>query len=848
MPTAPDAKITATWDETIDNGEYRIEYREVGAETWIDHATVPHDDPTEATIGGLDHGREYEVRVRTETDYATGEWVEATIVTALPTPTPVIDATTTDSVSLAELDPSNNTESITVERREYGDRLRDRTFGEWATVAELEPGTQEHTDDGLTHAWTYELRVTTETSDDEATSDAITAQTDVDPPEEGWFIALEDGAGDWALVPNRAISEDRPHLEPEASAKGRWRIDIAPESLLREWLQGEAYIYHDGTLRFRGPYTRYHPQGGAADVDARIEGLDIIQHLDRGGMEFPVTSEPGWEAFERFAEEELADEWDVTVHPPEESLVDEDFLAQDIGTGEELATLFGIDEDGSRWIRDGEDLHPGQQSFTRYAQSRDRDTGFSLDQTNDDAVNGEAWGINDEDHNLEFDETVDHDIPEEHVGYRIRYLPVDSGHAHSVSIAINGAETELGTFPTGPGFSSPSWFDLVGEFGWEGGDIEAGDEITFAIYGEEPGDFDETQWFDMFSVYDRRAEDRLTWSHELNENDQLPGPEYYVGVTEEAAEFSQEFNLVEATIDAEINDVSGDQRLQATNDDGETWLPDDGSEANTASVTADFAAAETFGTAVRGRATLGGHGEDATQTPTQGREPQRLSAWQLRIDTNSIRVIDNQTYRGSPYGIMDAIAEDSGLTFAPEYRTDELALGAMEPGAIVRDLRDEWTVVDSDPVDTTEGYYNTITVWGAEDDDGERLVVTASSQSEIDRVGEVPAGDDVDRDRPEATTEEELISIARTLLARGIARDRITGTIEIESQFAMPGYGYRVDEFAALEDDDVDEPAYVLEDAAWSWGTQELDFEARHSLARAIRSIETTVRTTKRAL
>lgn len=830
------------------NGSVRIQIRETGEASWDSDAAsfgefVGAYDTITMEFVGLPDGEELEVRARTETEHVDGAWADpVSIVTQFPGVTAVdIVGVTPESVTVGAQDNADNENGIYVWRREELDPNRETGFGDWERIATLDPvtgtGEFEYVDDAVQSNHAYEYYFEPFTEHTSASSTTVSTTTEVSVPSEGWYIVLEDDDGDQVTIPHSVIDENRPRLEPETSAVARWTIDITPNSVLREWKRSEAYIYYDGSLWMRGPYTRYAPEGGAGDAAARLEGLGAIQHLKAGGLAFEVASERGYEAFERFVDEELPD-WVVDVTTPSSDTIDENLLVQDGTSQSELESIFGTPGDMDAWTADNGELHP--LVAAHHVDARDTDGSYNItdgsEGGSDDYVDGFAAYLDSASSKISTSVTLPHTIPEADVGLAVRQGADDSP---AVEWRINGTTVDSVTQGAGLVFD---WDDnAAGAFdgtGYSGGDLSGTVDIDIEVTAHSTGEALAVDWI---VLYDKRYFDISNFPNSTDSNNQLPGPSLHPQLTLSGAEFSQEYNIAEATISTTIDDVSNPQRLQATNDGGNTWLPNDGSEQNTQTVTANFATAGTFGTNIQGRITLGAYGTRTDTTPTEGFKAQTLSDWELRITTNALRVIDDQTYTGDPYSILDSIADDSGLVFVPDYLEDQLALNAFAPGDEVRDV--EWTVEDADPVDTTEGYFNTVTVFGPEQDDGTRPSVQASSQAEIDRVGEVegPA-----KFRPDATTDEELKSIARTLLAEGISKDTITGSLEISSQFVQPGYAYRVPEFKAI--DDRDNPAYVLQSATFEWGTMELDFEARNSLARAIRSIETEVRTTKRAL
>ena len=917
------ASVLVSWADRIDNGEYRVEYKLQSESSWTLHDELP-PGTISTTIAGLQEGSGYDVRVRTQTEYATTEYVETDVITTVE---PIeIDIISVDesSIEIGITDPSDDVVNYGIRRSdEQQDAFGRPQFGEYSdfqTIADESPTIETYTYADLDDNRGYQLQIEREFETISDTSNIAAARTDYVLMADAFDVVLEresEPVNDRIVIRDEQL-EQWPTIQPEADGKGRWRVSIPKTEEMGEWNFADVQIFYDKDIRMRGQQTKV--QNASDDASTELVGLDIIDRLDRGTFVVDIDApRAAWEVLREFLDEEV-DEFGSTVYEPTEQIIDENFVVIDVESLEELEDLFDID--ASRWSTYEDDLGPAKQSFTRYAGSRDEDTGFSLDETNDNAVNNLAWGISTPGDALFFDETIEHEIPEEEVGFKIRYLQTDNGHPHEVGIVVNGTETLLGATTTGFGFSGVEafWFDLVDEFDWDGGSLSRGDEIQFfirgrfrevtgesftsdydtavalsnedidpnseTVYESDPeegfsegtdysmdyengeitvlsgGSMDDSttytidyefdpsgpgvdQWLDTLSVYDRRAEEKLTFNHELNENNQLAGPEFYVGVTETAESFEGEFNIAQADVTADIDDISGDQRLQASLD-GDIWLPDDGTEANTIATTADFAANNLFGTSVTGRVTLGGYGEDPNQTPTQGREPQKLAAYQIAIDTTSLRVIEDETYIGSAWGVAQDIAGDAGYTIVPDYDPEIYAIEAFEPGSQTRSS-DGWIEIDHEHKNVTEGYYNAITVVGSRDEETDELPqVTVESQSEIEEKGRIegPA-----IERTDLTSTPQLISAAQSALAEGIAADTDTGSITIESQLVYPGYAYEIPDECKRSNggefpDDVTH--LTVQSTQFEWGEMTVDFDEDDFIG-VLRSLRGDLELTRRA-
>lgn len=834
-------EITADWTDAINNGSYRVQIRVSSATTW-DSSTpgfaehVVDESTTATTFTGLLDGEEYEVRVRTETaDAGAGAWTTpVAITTQFPGATgPQIAGTTATSLTVSWTDNSDNEDGFDIEVREELDPRRDTGFGSWETLATADPDQTSITLADLLANHDYQVRIRAFTEDASATSSTITGTTDVAIPSEGWYVVFRTESGDAATLSQPELGGDRPRLRPEISAIGRWRTDITKSDWLSEWLRSDARIYHDGSLWMRGPLTKYRPDGGSGP-HARIEGLGVLDYLDAGGRDFTVSSEPGYQAIERFAADELSSGWTVSVTTPSTNTVREDWIVQDASTDSELSSLFQTTTTLPAAVNST--LAPQQTAFhaNPYQESSLPVT------TRSDFVEGTAAHMTAVGDSVAMTRSVAHTIPADSLGVAVR-LTDRGSTTPEVEFRINGSVVD--TLGQGAQPSVSNWHDITtgvfgGGSGYTGGDVSGTVDLAAEVTAQSG---DEELAFDWVVLFDQRYHSMDSFPTSTDSDQHLPGPALYPWVDIPTSTFEQEYNIVDATISTSISDTSGNQRLQATIDSGVTWLPSGSTGANTMQATADFSAAEVFGTQIQGRVTLGPTSATRTDaTPTQGYERQQLDAWQLDITTNALRVIDNQTYTGSPFDILTTLAEDSGMYLVPDYRADAKAAAAFAPGDETRDIN--WVVEDADPVVSAEDYYNKITVYGPEDSDGTRLSATASAPNEIDDHGEIagPA-----KFRPDATSETELASIARSQLAQGLANRGVSGTLSISGRFVQPGYAYQVDAFEAL--DDRSNPRYVLQQAEFSWGEMRLDFEDRVALG-ILAGVRTDVEIIKRAL
>ena len=623
-----------------------------------------------------------------------------------------------------------------------------------------------------------------------------------DVPDEGFALVLERGGDpeDERIQISGQDIYEFPKLQPEISAVGRWELDVPESESLRDWLRSDAYIFHAGELVFRGDFTRFKNPDNSAQ--SSLIGLDIMDELDRGGARLTVEEpEFGFVILDEFLDSETP--FDVDLIEPGDDLIDDDFTVQQVDTEDELLDIFDTEGEPFETTEDGE-LRLINSLTLREAEDGSGGSFFQ-----DEEFSGNAGRGVFESESFSVFISTEYDIEDAEFGYRIK---ADEDDSHpSFEIRLDGDVIEN---------AGDNIFDE--EVQWRTisvGELPAGThEVEF-----DAGSGTGFLAVDVVSLFDDRFDHPLT--NEVNEDFEFdpPIPTKPDQATIEGSVATAEFNIVRGRVSVEIDETNSQQRLQLSFDGGETWVPTDGSETDTSEAEAD---AEDPTTSVKGRLSLGRTG--ATETPT-------VSSWRIGIDTNALRVIEEQEYAGSALDIATEIADDSGMILVPIYNEDKLQVRAMEPGAVEREVK--WRAVNQEFVDTTEDYWNAITVFGGEDANGDDIEVSVESQSEIDRIGERVEGPAVDR--PDATTEPEAAAIARVELARGIAGDQVTGSVEIESQIVQPGYAYTVEEFP-------DSPTLTLQSARFQWGTMSLDFERDDFLA-SLADFAADIKVAKRA-
>lgn len=364
-----------------------------------------------------------------------------------------------------------------------------------------------------------------------------------------------------------------------------------------------------------------------------------------------------------------------------------------------------------------------------------------------------------------------------------------------------------------------------------GGSISDGQTLSID-YDYDP---DANYFADVIAVYDKRYNYNFANPDAAtNGGGYLDGPETKPdAATIISNPYSSTFNIQAAGLTTAIDNISGSQRLRLSND-STNYYPTDGSGENTESVSADFAAQDSYGTTTRAEVTLSRYGSRTGTLPEKGYESQTLSEFTLDVTTDDLAVLDGpRDYTGTHYNILQQLHRDWGGRFVTKHKESELAAESFRPGDVTKPL----DVVTKDTTRTTpdKPYANSVTVAGGEDADGNTVTATAESQTAINNDGEVIPAPLVERSS--LTSKGDLKSIARTELSRHLSNDDLTGMVEIWPQLVAPGYSYQVDE--------LDGETLSLERVDFTYGARGergwLDFAGLSGLATQLSSISANV-------
>jgi hypothetical protein len=550
----------------------------------------------------------------------------------------------------------------------------------------------------------------------------------------------------------------------------RWSVTVPKSPSLEEWRFATAALRFDAGLRpqpiIRGRVVAIQTTESSAETT--IRGKDHVEDLRRprdgeNGIVFDVSSQTGADAIRDFYDEPFFDDLITSVIEPTPTQVNDDLVVQSGSSTSELSDVFDLDP-ADPFIIESDELRQSQSGFFRSAQNAERNGTTTV--SRDDFEGGQGEQLSDISMSIAETFSLDHTIPSGEAVAAYRFDATNGSHGE-LELKVDGQVV-----------------DNVIEDAYAAGVQWAKAPVSFDVSGSVNIELDMTSTngdvdLDALALVDGRFDH--TFGDSLNSNNRLAAPEKYPnGATVAASEADATWNIETARLDVAMNDLGGGQGLQLQFTD--EWLPSDGSEANTDFIEVDNPGATAT---ITGRVRMDRFGSRDDATPTEGFKRQTLSAWELRVDTNDVAVIEDETYSGSYFRVWKQLHDDANLVCAAEYgkvrKLTTLQLGDETRSAEVIPL-------DADLERDTRKFANRLRGIG---DDG-NLEVEATNQAAVEEAGEVIEGEPVIA--LDEANSERLLSQVRNELAAAVATDRPSGTLDIEPRAIVPGFAYDLPE------------------------------------------------------
>jgi len=592
-----------------------------------------------------------------------------------------------------------------------------------------------------------------------------------------------------------------------------------------------------------------------ADVDIHIgdlqlPGWTLIRSRRTGGDELVLTArgpgrtlkqdttvatydkQPVYDAIEDYVEETPAD-W--TVREPFVRVVDDNEPFVEAPMFESIDEFFADSITPTTPIEAAYDsIKPCQTSFFEEAEDTTQ-FGTIVSAGQDDLFSGnEAVRFDAAGEYIEWTVTPDYTIPEDELDLRIRYRllgddsDTDLEDFHGdIYFDVDG--TRILDFSQSDVTRDIRWgFGLRGLY--EGGDVDGTTTFEVGVETNNKGDYsgfldvDCVAPFDMLERYGFSNSNAYTFDNTVTEN-ALEGPQEYPSKITVSGIQKSVWHISDASVDTEIDDVSGKQALAISADGNQVVKA-----PNSRSVSADFDAEEIWGDAVDLEVTLGRwDGGDDTTTPTTGDAPQELTALDLFLTTDDLPLISEPLTLDddSWFSNLQTLHDQGDMRWTVDYSADSLTIDSYRRGDPDLVQPAEWTTdglsASSDERDASR-YANQVNV--EPPPDATYSPINLRLSDEVDRVGKIAEVGVV----ASATERDPATREARRELRRRVGLDKIRGDIQIVPALILPGYPYEPAEFDGRKSN--------LETTQFSWDgdgvSGSLSFGSRRSTVALI--------------
>ncbi|KKF39893.1 hypothetical protein FK85_25050 [Halorubrum saccharovorum] len=665
---------------TTNNGDVRIQIRETGQSSWDSNATGfgefvgAYNTLSMEFVGRLD-GEEYEVRARTETEYATGAWTDpVSIITKFPGSDDLaVTVVSSTETALAWTDVADNEVGQRVVRERLGP---DGSWWRERVLKDVGPNTETYTDTTAQPDREYRYRVRSYTEHAEADSNLETVETpaldgvrDRRVPASGPYVVIDHPDGD-PLTPTitdidwSPTVNERPTVEIEVPQSDRW--EALTGQPMRVWRDGTQLPIDtlegvSDSVGSSGTATTLEGSGGP-QLDEYTDDIQIDEqeiHLAVRDLIDEYTD------YGRNVDDPATDTRSDVLVLSETGNTLEDVLAEAIAATDPLGVtqVDGISMLQTGWFREAEDANV-VDATTYYADQEGNDGAWSGNQS----VRLESAGDG-----IEFEIETGHEIPADQ--FAARFLQAAVGGNPEIELFFDG--TLIETFNTDFFIEDTDQFDLD----W---DTETVLNPDGAIPpGTHTVTLDVTAAGSGYLAVDAAhiADDRYSYTFDNQPVDEVvDGPEEYPPqidvVFEDVVSVEQ---VIGGSLDAVLSSTAGAQAVAISNDEGTTWHE----ATNSETVSTAFADATQT---LRARVTLSRYAQNPDLSPAQGDTGQSLDEIQLRADLEDTPVLLDKQYRDRLNGVLATIADDGRMVW--ELRRDPDAPADDPTGYII-----EWTQI-----------------------------------------------------------------------------------------------------------------------------------------------------------
>lgn len=372
------------------------------------------------------------------------------------------------------------------------------------------------------------------------------------------------------------------------------------------------------------------------------------------------------------------------------SALSEDEQLQNPSTNSEFTDVTNLSANQPVLIANDE-IELSQTSFTFEGENFDSGQ-VSATQSDGDASNGEYVTLFDAQlpHEVSFDFSTDHDFRVEDLAcdFRIQHRFSDDGSNTAPRPGINVTLDGDTIYSVGADVlynGSASAWEWVSFDSNKSNDVSAGSHtLTFTITEESTDGNGDNASIDIDVANVRDTGKRFGgWTYNLdNSNDgsggYLDGPENYPdGYEFQGTDATTIFQIIAGSVSLDIDDTTGDQRVQLSNDQGSSWEPSDGTEDNTDSVSVDFS---NPAFRLRTRIRLDRIGSRTTATPQTGYDTQTVSSWDLRADLRLESLLIDERFDDSIEAVLNRIAGEEFIWAVTTDSSGNQQISFTQPG------------------------------------------------------------------------------------------------------------------------------------------------------------------------
>ena len=520
-------------------------------------------------------------------------------------------------------------------------------------------------------------------------------------PPTGWHVEVLHPDTGRKRVADVVDLQSAPVFNPGPNALPRVRIPVRKDTV---WLS-EAYD-DDPTMRVWRDGRRL-PIEVLRNVEQR-EGTTVLVGVGGVELEGRVTEEYNDKRRHVAADELVTAETGYAVDAPEpETGALTDVVQQDPDTSAEFETVADFADTSPLTIQNGAVT---SAQVNHVIEGEDRDRGDAEPGSFSGASNGQALVIAAGGDDAEWDIPLEYVHPTDSIGVWVRLGETDDAYPTGFWLEINGTTYDLGAIPDEFTNQDYAWVNFADESfvspAYSGPDIGPADTVTLVADGEVSGDG--STLIDVVALTDERFD--ATFSDTLTDG-YLDGPGTHVTVEATFKNAPSAFNVTAGSADLTIDDTSGAQRVQISNDNGSNWYPQDGTENNTTNVTVDPFPNAGSGTRLRVRLDAWEPSGPRDQTPRLNYASQELDAYTLRSDITQELLLIDETFDNSLASILTDIAEPAERSWG--LRTDangDIVVRFVQNGQFTADFTPEFSDRTREKLGKT---YDSVTVKGS---------------------------------------------------------------------------------------------------------------------------------------